>query len=100
MFLTNDPMTSSSLSIDPSDLVSSSLPLHIPSDFLSIHSAPVLCSSFNSTIPTVTMVVHFDIDNKGNEYQQFRFVLFFELISLIRKRRNPSINSVFPYKSL
>ena len=46
------------------------------------------------------MVVHFDVDNKGNEYQQFRFVLFFELTSLIRKQKNPSINSVFSYKSL
>ena len=93
-------MTSSSSSIDSSDLAPSSLPLHIPNDFLSFHSAPVLCSSFNSTIHTVTMVVHFDVDNKGNEYQQFRFVLFFELTSLIRKQKNPSINSVFSYKSL
>ena len=92
MFLTIDLMASSSLSIDSSDLASSSLPLHIPS--------PVICSTFNSTIHTVTMVVHFDVDNKGNEYQQFRFVLFFELTSLIRKQRNSSINSVFSYKSL
>ena len=100
LFLTIASMTSSSSSIDSSDLASSSLHLYIPSDFLSIHSAPVLCSSFNSIIHTVTMIVHFDVDNKGNKYQQFRFVLFFELTSLIRKQRNPSINSVFSYKSL
>ena len=46
------------------------------------------------------MVVHLDVGNKGKEYQQFRFVLFFELTSLIRRQRNPSINSVFSYKSL
>ena len=66
MFLTIDPMPSSSLSIDSSDLGSSS---HISSVFLNIHLAPVPCSSFNSTIHTVTMVLYFDVDSKGNEYQ-------------------------------
>ena len=50
------PRTSSSSNIDSNDLFS---------------SAPVLCSSFNSTIHTVTMVVHLDVGNKGKEYQQF-----------------------------
>ena len=97
MFLTIDPMPSSSLSIDSSDLDSSS---HISSDFLNIHLAPVPCSSFNSTIHTVTMVLYFDVDSKGNEYQQFRFVFCFELTSLITNQRNPFLRSVFSYKFL
>merc|ERR1719464_322564 len=97
IFLRIDPMHSSRLSIDSNNLDLSS---HIPSDFMNIYSAPVLYSSFNSTIYKITMVVYFDVDRKRNEYQQFRFLLFFELTSLIRTRRTPSINSVFSYKSL
>ena len=37
---------------------------------------------------------------KGKNTNNFNFVLFFELTSLIRKQRNPSINSVFSCKSL
>ena len=59
------PKTSHASSIDSLSYIvldSSSLPLPIPSVPLCIHSAPVLYSSFTSSVSVATMVVHFDVE--------------------------------------
>ena len=81
-------------------LTSSSLSLPIPSVSWCIHLAPVLYSSFTSRIQVATMVVQFDVDNvdnKGKDFQQFRFL--FALSILHRKQMNIFAHFVFSFKS-
>ena len=59
----SNPGHASSIGAPPTIvLVSSSLPIPIPSISLCIHSAPVMCSFFTSSVYGTTMVVHFNVD--------------------------------------
>ena len=69
-----------------------------------VHSAPVLYFSFIFGVQVTKIVFqfienNFTVDNKGKDYQQFRFL--FELTAIHRKRTNISLHShVFSFKTI
>ena len=138
LFFNIDPGTSSSSSIDSSDLSSTNIdptctqePRWDPNLDLSIHSISIMLicpnngtsykpshatSSFlppNIFLVSISMFIiqllfhfkcsysyngsQFDVDNKGKDYQQFRFL--YTLSTLHRKRKDISAHSVFSFKS-